>query len=203
MSYREFLKHCNPTSDDPVEVGGYESVEARDIRLNTIVENLTQEKLEPGLNLADIGCGTGHFAIRLKELFNFKSVVLYDLKQYFSQEMMRKAYGSDYIFIQGNYIDADGPIVDVSISTGAFNYIPISEQYTFIKNMFKMTRKLIVLETNIQSPQTSWRTGVYNPSLDSIYNIFYELYLQYGGLRKVEVSLIKKYTAIFTVSYGE
>ena len=117
--------------------------------------------------------------------------------------MMRKAYGSNYIFIQGNYIDADGPIVDVSISTGAFNYIPISEQYAFIKNMFKMTRKLIVLETNIQSPQTSWRTGVYNPSLDSISNIFYELYLQYGGLRKVEVSLIKKYTAIFTVSYGE
>ena len=164
-------------------------------------------------NVADIGAGVG---LMWKAWDSYKPSLVYELKTrglkyvvlieplekyqrllfFNTSEAIGRYANLNYLVHRGGAIDLpriEPNGFDLIIEIGALNFHPVYKFYQFMEAMIAATNKVLIFETNFQTPKTPISDFLnYNPSFDVIYNFLFERF------RRVRVDIIRQYTSIWT-----
>lgn len=215
--YRQFAEHhCDLKSDDPYAFSGYRGAEFAQMRYREIAELLLNsgKRIE---SIIDIGAGPGQMwtwymeqgyldrmyeaglrRLDLTDLMPECDEQLKDVKSKLEanyegiEVQTRTGIDMRTIPVGGNYVD----MYDVVMEVGALNYYNAIELPQIIQMMIKLSRKLTIVETNLQSPETTVMGGIINPSIDQLYQIFYSLLLG-DGKNSITTRFFKKWTSVW------
>lgn len=200
MSYEEFLKHsCNLDGDWNEQIGM-----SKDSAYRRYEEFLKLLKRFRPSSVIDFGAGNGSFwqfthdklGYKLKTLSLIEKI---DDPRYVNPLLERTRNVALNVNLYKSLSQIKYTRHDMLISIGALNYQGLNGFVRTLNSIWNAKVDVITFETNIQSPHTSSAPGVWNPSINLVYEWLYDKYLHKGGMTKVEIVIIKKYTAIFVV----
>jgi hypothetical protein len=82
---------------------------------------------------------------------------------------------------------------DITIGIGLLNLFPMLEASKLLSHLLKITHKFMILEFDFSCSVSNAPTGVYNPSIDFIYNMLY------NETSKIEIIITGKCNSIWKI----
>lgn len=207
MSFDKFLKARSSNSDQDYSFLGFDSEITARMRYLEVLNHLTT-KFKDVKVVADMGCGLATMWLmdEYKPLIDSLSMIYLVENNPVVLEKLRPRMadlGEKFVLVEESMFNRsafEGGDVDVFVSIGAVNYYSVEELIQFLNLTYETSKQGYIVETNIQSGETGVSPGNFNYSLDFLYQLIYCQHLKQGGNARLDMSIIKKWTAILTVN---
>jgi hypothetical protein len=82
---------------------------------------------------------------------------------------------------------------DIVIGVGLLNFYPMLEASKLLNHLLRITRKFMILEFDFSCSISSVVPGIYNPSIDFVYNMLH------GQTSRIEIIVTNKYNSVWKI----